>query len=714
MQSNITQTFVEKAGERLAGLRSSLLLFAQNRIAPQELMEASNKLVQFQYEADSNGLNALGRLASETAYTIELLSQADPSHREPLGLKSLDLISRIENEILQIPVSSPEIQNDVNELIDSSFEQVDQSAAEPIDEWSSSDFELDDETLEIFRSEADGILANIALHLNTLRNSPDDKDALWEIRRNAHTFKGAAGIIGFTEASELAHLIEDLLDKMVECDSKASERVINMLSVAHQQLCEMAVGKQSGEEKAELSAGLGELIATIAEEPVAVEPEVVVPVEVAPEPVAPVESKSAEPTTLAPPVAVVRVSLERLDELLRLAQASIAENAQIESAISELRERIPVDNSAVGKIAELVESQKVRAFEMQSRLREIRMVRFGVLEMRLNRAVNVTCQEESKKVEVVLHDPDVEVDTLVIDAMIEPLLHLLKNAVVHGIELPEIRRIVGKPEKGVIGIRVQSDGKQIVLSVEDDGRGISATKVIERALETGIIDKRAVETMDEKSAQNLIFHRGLSTAETLNMHAGRGVGMSIVKEAVESHGGSLTVESEVQRGTKFTLRMPINLPTTGDAIVVEAAPSVAAAPVVETAPKPASTEPPLVMVIDDSISVRRMTAKMVEGAGCRVITAVNGAEALELLHSAGQQSPDLILSDVEMPAMDGFKFLEQVKRDEHLSAIPVVMVTSLKEPEHKDMAFGLGATDYLVKPFSVAEFGRVSGKIFNQ
>lgn len=701
METTTKQSFVEKAGDRLAGLRGSLLLFGQGRMSPAELIEASHKLVQFQFEADSNGLKDIGRLSAETAYTIELLSQASDTKRELLANKSLDLISRLEAEVLQIPLTSSEFHDDVEDLVEASFEKHIDGGDAGADEWTDADFELDDETLEIFRAEADGILANIATHINTLRNSPDDKDALWEIRRNAHTFKGAAGIIGFTEASELAHSIEDLLDKMVEVGSTANGRVVNMLSIAHQQLCEMAVGKQVNEEKAELSAGLGELIATIADPPAEEEPVVaaVVVEKSEDKPTPTVETKPEDPSTVTP-MPVVRVSLERLDDLLRLVQETITENALIAATIAELQPQLPHDSAAVAKVTSLIEMQRTRAMEIQDRLRQIRMVRFGVLEMRLNRAVHVTCQEESKKVEVVIHNPDVEVDTLVIDAMIEPLLHLLKNAVVHGIELPEIRRIVGKPEKGVIGIRVESDGKDIVLSVEDDGRGISATKLIERALSSGILDKKAVESMDEVAAQNLIFHRGLTTAETLNMNAGRGVGMSIVKESVESRGGSLKVESELQRGTKFTLKMPVDL--------LPAPEKEPEAPVVLDV-KP---ELPLVLVVDDSSSVRRMTAKMVEGSGCRVMTAINGAEALQLL-LATDQVPDLILSDVEMPNLDGFQLLEQVKKDEHFGKIPVVMVTSLKEPEHKERAFGLGAADYLVKPFSVAEFGRIKAKIFN-
>src|SRR5207253_707941 len=116
------------------------------------------------------------------------------------------------------------------------------------------------------------------------------------------------------------------------------------------------------------------------------------------------------------------------------------------------------------------------------KLLRIRMVRFGMLATRLNRAVHVTCQEEDKKVELVIENENFEIDTQILDSLVEPLLHLLRNAVVHGVEAPERRRLIGKPEKGAIHIRIESDNDNVVLSVQDDGGGISASKLREKAI----------------------------------------------------------------------------------------------------------------------------------------------------------------------------------------------------------------------------------------
>ncbi|HEX3102092.1 MAG TPA: response regulator, partial [Pyrinomonadaceae bacterium] len=282
-------------------------------------------------------------------------------------------------------------------------------------------------------------------------------------------------------------------------------------------------------------------------------------------------------------------------------------------------------------------------------------------------------------------------------------LHLLKNAVVHGIEPTETRRLLGKEEKGRVRIAVRADETDVYLTVSDDGHGISTAKLLEKAIASGIIDEQKAASMDEPSIIDLIFDRGLTTAESVNMNAGRGVGMSIVKESVESRGGSVTVETVQQKGTRFTVRMPLTLPKP-EAEVPDPAP-------IEPTGEPDAEMPPLVLIVDDSPSIRRMTARIVEDAGFRTITAEHGAEALELLLS-GEWEPDVIISDVEMPVMDGWQFLEYVKTDNNFGHIPVVMATSLSSEEYREKASGLGASDYVVKPFCRQELDRVVETLF--
>lgn len=703
------QSFLEKAEDRLAGIRGSLLLFARGRLSIGDLSHAQLRLDEIEIEASAKELAEAASLAAECSRSIEVLAFADLTNKDSCVNRVLDLVSRLEAELLQMPLGSEDFLVDVDEMVEFSFELLKgKSRVNPIPEFvhlpdtTEEDFEVDDETLEIFRSEAEALLANITASLEFLAVSPDDQNALWEIRRNAHTFKGAAGIIGFHEASRLAHRIEDILDKMVESRCGADGRLLELLSISTTRLNEMTVGEHAYEavDIAEaLSSDFDKLIASI---PAAGRAKNLSKIN---SPTGAGNGKKSDPgqshieAVTSTPTPIVRVSLERLDELLKVSHSLLVNRSALAERFAEIKNDafFEPDAESLRQLESLIETQRRLSDEMQQKLLRIRMVRFGTLEMRLNRAVHVTCQEENKKAIVVIENADLEIDTQVIDALIEPLLHLLKNAVVHGIESPETRRLLGKPEKGTICIAVNADEKEVYLSVEDDGRGISGAKLVEKALANGVIDLEKASAMDENSIYDLIFQRGLTTADSLNLNAGRGIGMSIVKESVESRGGRVIVESEQQKGTKFTVRMPVALPN----------------PDVQY-PEPVLSDPidspveatPLVLIVDDSQSIRRMTAKIVEDAGCRAITAVDGADALELLLSNAWE-PDLILSDVEMPNMDGWDFLEYIKTDTNFGHIPVVLVTSLDSDECRQKGLDLGAAAYLVKPFRLVELDRV-------
>jgi two-component system chemotaxis sensor kinase CheA len=628
-------------------------------------MPFCHRLVQFQFEAEGAGFQNIGRLVAEAAYSIQRAATCDPGVRNAAVNASLDMVSRLETELFQMSLGSTEFLNEAEDLVETTFGGM--IAQGDKDRSHGEEFEIDEETLEIFREEARELIANIRAGLSALRNAREHTEGLWEIRRNAHTLKGAAGIVGLDQASILAHKLEDRLDKEVEAGGSLDTASIDVLERAANILDAMSHGRPYD------VAGITVELEAVNEPPKALP---AVP-EVAPD--QPREAAAIH----TPPTPVVRVSLDRLDQLLYIASALVNESDAVLKSISE--------GSPAAELTELVRGHRSMAQEISDGLKKVRMVRFGVLEMRLNRTVQVTCQDEGKTADVVILDPDIEIDTLVIDAMIEPLLHLLKNAVVHGIEQPETRRLLGKPEKGTIAIGVASDGKIVTLTVEDDGRGISTAQLRAKGIETGVLEPLRAERMDENAVFQLIFERGLTTTDTVNMNAGRGVGMSIVRESIVVRGGTIDIVSASQRGTKFTLSFPI-IPISRE-------------PAIE------DRDRPLVLIVDDSNSIRRMSSKIVEQAGCRAVTAINGADALELIREHSLL-PDLILSDVEMPTMDGWQFLDHVKTDARLAAVPVVMVTSLTSDESRARAAKLGANDYFVKPFTAEQLRSVMPTIF--
>lgn len=639
MERSQLRVFLGKAESQLAGIRSGLLLAAQNGFSVTDIQTAARRLDAIESDAASAGLTISG-------FSDRLRGISDAN-------RALDVVASVEAELLQFSLRSNDFLADVDELVEESFDTL--TAPAPVISSDGpvadgADFEIDEEMVEIFQEEAESLLASITANVQLLRSSPGDTNALWEIRRNAHTFKGAAGIVGFKNAASLAHRMEDLLDKMVKLRVPADPRITELLANAANGLASIISSKSLDDPKIEgLAASLDTALDLCSNG--------------AKNGSSSMSSGRNEAKPTGQPTSIVRVSLERLDELIALARRLECEDR--------------------GHVASEIAQKLVR----------LRMVRFGTLETRLGRAVHVTCQEENKRADLVLYGAGAEIDTQVIDALIEPLLHLLKNAVVHGIEHAETRRLLGKPEKGRITVSVAANEAAVTITIKDDGSGISTEKLIRKAVANDIMTADAARTLSETEAAELIFHRGLTTAESLNMNAGRGVGMSIVRQCVEGHGGTLALQTEPQKGAAFTITFPV-------ATSLESK--------INSEPPGPVDGVPLVLVVDDSASIRQQMAKWVADAGLTAITASDGAEALELLLNGLE--PGLILSDVEMPNMNGWEFLEYVKTDKNFGHVPVVVITSLDDTKYRQMASRLGASDYIVKPFASKDLETVFAK----
>lgn len=787
-------------------------------------------------------------------------------------------------------------------------------------------FDVDPELLEVFAEEAEDLLKNIDASLENLSRDPADSDSLWEIRRNAHTFKGSAGIVGLKQLSELAHRVEDLLDRMAETKCGSNERIITLLHASTECLKALVAGETSPslfKSISQLYYDFDGVLATLGrqegpapvEEVIQIEPEevnvedgVVRTAAISESPVQ-VPDQAAIARLLVPPAlelaaprnphsrSVVRVSLERLDDLVRIVRDMLISRSVYEQNLKSLERQIDDLHNATrrlqstsskleidfeasmmssgtniarpGSLPSLgtpgsfdeLEFDKYTEFhqstrdlaettsdtfsinasldllrggfesvldehrhlidELQQWLLHVRMVEFGSLTTRLQRAVRVTCDEESKQAELRVNNDSLEVDTQILDSLIEPLMHLLKNSVVHGIEDPDTRRLLGKPEIGSIEVSVENDETHIVITVSDDGRGISPEAVKEKAVTLGGIAFEEASKLSDEEALELIFLPGLSTADKVNLSAGRGVGMSIVKESVQAGRGSVSIDSHEGRGTTFTIRMPLALAVTkvllakvGDstyalplkpitfvteltddlfagidgkkvdikgqklpllqlssflgnepvapaallgkpallyesndrscAIAVEEVrgteevvikplakpldkvtgilgaailgsgelvpiidmPSLLKKKVNRDTAAPAPQKPAettvSILIVDDSPSVRHMTSKVVQSAGWQAKTAKDGLDALEQL-KAMDTLPAAILSDIEMPRMDGYEFAASLQRNERFSRIPVIMITSRTADKHRDKALESGVSQYLTKPFNDQE-----------
>lgn len=666
-----TQFSIKKAESSLASVRSTLLIAAQTGDVA-DLSIPRRDLARLEADSLENGLSEIGDAVSSAR---KALDQITPTSSTEGVMHVLDHVALIEANIWRL--GKHELIEDISDLVDTSFDEIGPQHG-PHDSVTAEAFDVDEETLDIFRSEADELLGHIFNELEKLAASPADTNALWNIRRNAHTFKGAAGIVGMNEASETAHRMEDLLDKMVEFRVEASNDILEFLDASAMHLNALVTAKNLDNDP-NLDKPYEKALASLASAGKRLDPQ------------GSSETKreaqrSSQHDNRQAPTPIVRVALDRLDELLTVSRNLLINRSALAERFDEFGVSAIIDAETLVNLSSIFDAQRSLTDELHAKLQRIRMVRFGTLETRLSRAVQVTSVDVGKKARVEVENGDVEIDTQIIDSLIEPLLHILKNAVVHGIERPETRRLIGKPECGSIRLKIEADDEAIVVVIADDGGGISAAKIKEKALAAGIADRDSIEAMNDREAFKLICDRGLTTADKIDLNAGRGVGMSIVKESIESRGGSVHIESEPQKGTTFTLYLPVR--------PVETA---VAKPPVEVTSKVSAAQP-LVLIVDDSASIRRQTQKIVSAAGLKTITANSGAEALELLLN-GTVEPDLILSDVEMPHVDGWEMLEYIKTDENFGHIPVVMVTSLDSEEDQMRAAELGASGYVIKPF---------------
>lgn len=460
--------------------------------------------------------------------------------------------------------------------------------------------------------------------------------------------------------------------------------------------------------------------------------------------------------------------------------------------------------------------------EIQDKLMRLRMVPLATLGTRLHRAVRVTARQQGKEVALHLVGEAVEFDKTVLEEMAEPLLHLLRNAVDHGIEPPEVREDQGKPRGGQIRLHAYAEGTQVILQVSDDGAGLSPQRLRDTAVRRGFLTAEDASQLTVDQAHHLVFLPGLSTARELSEISGRGVGMDIVQATVSRLKGSVELTSTPGQGMRCTMRLPLTLAImrvllvtacdatfalpladivrvlrldtaaiehVGQAAVMRvddavvpvmalgdrlhlrptAAPRSGVVPVVITQsgeqrvalmvdqllggrevvvktlgnhlrrvpgimgstlmgdgrivlilhvsellrgdthpsvprsapraePSPRVVEVPEVLIVDDSLSVRRVVANLIRSAGWHPLTAKDGVEALDLIQRAARL-PDIILMDIEMPHMDGYELTSTLRAHATYRDIPIVMLTSRAGEKHRQKAFEVGVTEYLVKPY---------------
>jgi two-component system chemotaxis sensor kinase CheA len=259
-----------------------------------------------------------------------------------------------------------------------------------------------------------------------------------------------------------------------------------------------------------------------------------------------------------PATATVRIDVERLDRLLNLVGELVIDRTRLIGLGRALQDELG-EHHMLSEITETVFHLGRVTDEMQAEVMKSRMLPIGTVFSRFPRVTRDLSTRQGKKVELVIEGQETELDRSVIEEIGDPLVHLLRNAIDHGIEMPEDRVQAGKPEVATVKLTAEHVESSIVITVQDNGRGIDPARIKAKALEKGIISFESSQRLSDAEAVELIFAPGFSTASTVTEVSGRGVGMDIVRTNVERLGGSVEVQSKLGEGSRFLLRLPLTL-----------------------------------------------------------------------------------------------------------------------------------------------------------
>lgn len=638
--------------------------------------------------------------------------------------------------------------------------------------------------------------------------------------RDAHTLKGAAAVLGYVDLTGLLHAMEDVFEVLRSGQQRPSTETVEVLLATVETLHTLIPAAVAGEDYAgEAERMKAQLLAVRPGSPQAVP----VPVPAPKPPAPPAQRAASEPmrvaeaesvVSAAPPAAspvvptagaaTLLVPVARVDEIVRL----VGESSAAQLRLGRLMDERLGDGA--------VEGEEFRGLgrvlhDLQQAARRSRMVPVLTITSTLRRAVRDAARSLGKHVEWEVTGEATELDRSVLEQLTEPLLHLVRNAVDHGVESPEQRRLAGKPEQARVGLHAKQRGSEVVLTITDDGRGIDVERVREQARQRG----EETSSLSDEECLDMIFRSGVSTSRQVTDLSGRGVGLDVVRTSLQRVRGRVEVHSTAGVGTEFSVQVPItlamlpcllvgaggqrfaipmhdvmtvlppdvptvqaggrrmvrvgtttvstsdlagtlNLPVRDsdadrpvvvvfglsrrhsfrvdallgqrEVVVKGLSPVLPSRPVfIGASVEPdgsillvldtrslvdrvwRSERPAMVtdnhlaetprrqgnlLVVDDAITIRELQRTILERAGFTVRTACDGIEALEALAEA---PADLVVTDVEMPRMDGFSLTESIRADKALANIAVLILTSLGRREDRERGLSAGADGYIVK-----------------
>ena len=552
----LKEQFLDESEEHLQHIEDLLLKFEKGEGGVEEINDLFRALHTLKGNAgvllsaiSDEALKNIHPLTpfQEIAHLAESLMQKRRDEGKPPSPEEIDFLFRVIDLLkgLLEKVSRNEVPDHIELPLPGAGEVAAPSAQEkPQEEVQKPDLSAHEAKIEVLENTLSQALEAAKVGLSEILDREKRQTALSKVSRAFEMMIKVAKELGETEACEEAEKslnIVDFLSKNEEPEDHERlliEGIKDGLSVFEKILERLRALKKEVQAETQPAgeAVAGDKTVSSAKEPT-------------PKPPAKQEKRGKQ---------VIKVPQERLDKLMNLVGelvvaknnfAVLARELSVEYNLPGLAKKVKEFGAGVSRIVD----------ELQATIMSIRMVPVGQVFSRFPRMVRDLSRKLGKKVKLVITGEETELDKTIIEALGDPLVHLVRNAMDHGIEPPEERVRVGKPEEGTLWLRAYNKGQSVIIEIEDDGRGIDPQRVRAKAVERGLLTEEDLERMDDKEVINLIFQPGFSTAEKVSEVSGRGVGMDVVRTAIERIGGSVELESKVGQGTKVILKLPLTL-----------------------------------------------------------------------------------------------------------------------------------------------------------
>ncbi|NQY27310.1 MAG: Hpt domain-containing protein [Piscirickettsiaceae bacterium] len=553
-----------------------------------ELYKLFTSLIQ--YEKNETSFNLLEHGLEEVNNQIESLIQNKPA-------PDLDDFKQHVENFLSQPIDNPELKVSVVTTTSNHFIVPD----------------IDADLLEAFTEECAELLESSGSTIKQWQQNNNDQSAIKQLNRDLHTIKGGARLAVVTPIADLTHQIESLISITLN-NHELSDKFFNLLQRCQDRLTEMqeSLARRSSISFAnDLLTEISQFYSQVSEQPVIVEPQIEeVPIpQAAPTHVEQIRVRadlldflsnfagevnishdrvSQQNTAIRQQVTEMEATVSRLQEQLRNfemeTEAQILfryEDTKVDNqsefdpleldrfsmmhqlsrglteSVSDLNDITQSLSTLVSDSDSILLQQSRLSTDLQHGLMNTRLLPFSGLIPRFERIIRQSNSELGKKAELVVYGVDQELDRTILDRIVAPIEHILRNAIAHGIESPDARRILGKDETGKLSLTIARDGSEILITLKDDGQGINIAKVRQKALELNLITTDNIPS-DEKLIQ-LILTSGFSTADNVSQLSGRGVGMDVVVSDIRTLKGRLSIQSVTGQSTTFTIRLPLTL-----------------------------------------------------------------------------------------------------------------------------------------------------------